>query len=74
MHLSLADLVVCIVTPVQLVYDMMNNGKWNADHWTCALAGSIGPISINCSAGMLTAIAWDRHRGIAQTMKVRYSK
>lgn len=73
-QLAIADCIVCIITPGLTFYLMYNNGNWYLGPFLCKVITPIGFITVNVSAWILCAIAYERFRAIGNPLKPRYSR
>ena len=73
-NLAIADGIVCIVTPLLRFYLIATNGYWHLGYFLCKMVTPIGFITVNISAWILCAIAYERYKAIGTPHKRPYTR
>ncbi|XP_065645693.1 type-1 angiotensin II receptor B isoform X2 [Hydra vulgaris] len=73
-HLAIADCFYAVVCPIQIIYLLATNAKWNIGKELCKILTVSGPLSVNVSAWILCLMGYERYRAICHPFASRFSK
>ncbi|XP_057313208.1 neuropeptide Y receptor type 6-like [Hydractinia symbiolongicarpus] len=74
LHLAFADMIASVVTSTHYLYNTATMNKWILGTELCKTLSSLGPVTVNVSAWIITSIAIERHRGINKPFQKRLGK
>ena len=63
-NLAVADGIVCVVSPALHFYLLATDGRWGLGGFLCKVFTPVGFVTVNVSAWILCAIAFERYKAI----------